>query len=300
MKNRRTNWHGVFVPMVTPFTKDYKFDEKACRQIIEHLIADGVNGIIVAGSTGEWFTMTNEEKIRLFEVAKDQVKGRVILLGGSSAIATRDAVALTKAGKDIGLDGTLLLPPPYALPNEIEFLTFFETVGAVGLPIMVYNNPPRTSININAALIKKLTAVESIVALKDSVKDLYQMSETIRSVGDTLAIFCGLEPYAISCIERGAVGIVAMTPNVIGRRTADFYNYVVSKRWSEASEIERLIDRLYAVFYAPGNTAYVVIKECMNLIGRPAGWPRPPLLPVQEDKKMELKRLLEELGLLKG
>jgi len=299
MSKRRTNWHGVFVPMVTPFTKDYKFDEKACRQIIEHLISDGVNGIIVAGSTGEWFTMTNEEKIRLFEVAKDQVKGRVTLLGGSSAIATRDAVTLTKACKDIGLDGTLLLPPPYALPNEREFLTFFETVGAVGLPIMVYNNPTRTSININATLAKKLTAIESIVALKDSVKDLYQMSDTIRSVGDTFAMFCGLEPYAIPCLERGAVRIVAMTPNIIGRRAVDLYTHAVSERWSEAHQAEKLIDRLYAVFYAPGNSAYVVIKECMNLLGRPAGYPRPPLLPIEETKKKELKLLLEELGLLK-
>ncbi len=298
MPGRRTHWHGVFVPVVTPFTAGGEFHEEACRQILEQLIADGVHGIIVAGSTGEWFTLENAERVRLFEVAKDQVKRRVTLLAGTSAISTRDAVALTRAAKDLGMDGTLVLPPPYALPTETELLAHFERIADVGLPIMVYNNPGRTQINITLALAEKLAAFGSIVALKDSAKDLLQMSQTIRGVGDRLAIFCGLEPYALPCLERGAVGIVAMAPNVMGRRAVDLYTHAVSRRWAEAFEVERVIDRLYAAFYAPGCSAYVVVKECMNLVGRPGGWPRPPLLPMGETERQGLKHLLEELGLL--
>jgi 4-hydroxy-tetrahydrodipicolinate synthase len=298
MGERRINWRGVFVPVVTPFTKGYEFDEKACRQIIELLIQDGVHGIIVAGSTGEWFTMNDSERKRLFEVAKDQVKGRVTLLGGTSAIATRDAVSLTKAAKDIGMDGTLVLPPPYALPNEKEVLVYYETIANVGLPIMVYNNPARTQVNINAKLAEKLASFDKVVALKDSVKDLYQMAETIRAVGDRLAMFCGLEPYALPLIERGAIGIVAMAPNIMGRKAVALYTHAVAGQWLEAFKVERVIDRLYTAFYSGGYGAYVVIKECMNLVGRPGGWPRPPLLPMTENDRKELRRLLEELGLL--
>jgi 4-hydroxy-tetrahydrodipicolinate synthase len=298
MAERRTNWRGVFVPVVTPFTKSYEFDEKACREIIELLIQDGVHGIIVAGSTGEWFTMDDSERKRLFEVAKDQVKGRVTLLGGTSAIATRDAVSLTKAAKDIGMDGTLVLPPPYALPNEKEVLAYYEAIANVGLPIMVYNNPARTQVNINAKLAGNLASFGSVVALKDSVKDLYQMAETIRVVGDRLAMFCGLEPYALPLIQRGAVGIVAMAPNIMGSKAVALYTHAVAGQWSEAFKVERIIDQLYTAFYSGGYGAYVVIKECMNLLGRPGGWPRPPLLPMAEKDRGELKRLLQEIGLL--
>jgi 4-hydroxy-tetrahydrodipicolinate synthase len=298
MSQRRTAWHGIFVPVVTPFTVTGEFDETACRQVLEQLIADGVHGIIVAGSTGEWFTLSNTERIRLFEVAKAQIRGRVTLLGGTAAIATHDAVALTQAARDLGMDGCMILPPPYVFPTERELLAHFEAVAAVGLPMMVYNNPPRTQVNLTASLAEKLAAFPSVVALKDSAKDLFQMSETISKVGDRLAVFCGIEPYALACLKRGAVGIVAMAPNIMGRRAVDLYTHAMEGRWAEACEVERIIDPLYRAFYAPGASAYVVIKECMKLVGRPAGWPRRPLLPLEEDKRAELKRLLKELGVL--
>jgi len=298
MAQRRTNWHGVFVPVVTPFTKNHEFDEKACRQIIDILIKDGVHGIIVAGSTGEWFTMNDSERIRLFEVAKDHVRGRVTLLGGTSAIATRDAVSLTKAAKNIGLDGVLLLPPPYVLPSEREILAAFEAVSKVGLPIMIYNNPGRTQVNINGNLADKLSEFDTIVALKDSIKDLYQISETIRTVGDRLAIFCGLDPYTLACIERGAVGVVAMDANVIARQFVELYAHAISGRWPEALKIQLLIDQFHASIWTSKYTGYAAIKESLNLMGRSGGWPRPPALPLEGSDKRELKRKLKDLGLL--
>lgn len=298
MSERRIPWHGVFVPAVTPFTRDARFDEEACRWLMDQLIADGVHGIIVAGSTGEWFALSNAERIRLFEVACDQVRGRVTLLAGTTAMATSDAVALTEAALTLGLDGCLVLPPPYVLPTEREVLSYYEAVAAVGLPVMIYNNPPRTQVNITAALAEKLASIENIVALKDSVKDLMQMGETIRALGNRLAIFCGMEPYALPCLQRGAVGIVAMAPNIMGQRAVELYTRAAAGEWIQAHQIEQEIDRLYAAFYAPGFSAYAVIKECMNLLGRPGGWPRPPLLPLDETARSALQHLLVELGLL--
>lgn len=298
MAKKKIDWQGVFVVSVTPFDHTGAFDEKSCRALIDQFIKEGVNGIIVAGSTGEWFALSNKERIGLFEIAADQVDGRVKLLGGTCAIRTRDAVELTTAAKSIGLDGVLLLPPPYVHPTEIEVLKFFEQVSGVGLPIMMYNNPPRTQININATLGEKLCSFDSIVALKDSVKDLHQLSETITSLGDRLAIFCGIETYALPCLQRGADGIVAMAPNIIGAKGVALYTHAVSGNWTEAVAVESIIDRLYREFYAPGHSAYVIIKECMNLLGRPGGMPREPLLPLENSAKKNLKEMMQKLKLI--
>jgi len=300
MTNRRTGWQGVFVPVVTPFTRDNEIDESSFRKILELLISEGVHGIIVSASTGEWFTLDDAERIRVFEVALDQVKGRIPLLGCTTSIATHKAVSLTKTAKELGLNGTLVLPPPYALPNQKELIAYYEAVANVGLPIMVYNNPGRTQININAKVAERLASFETVVAFKDSTKDLYQMEETIRTVGDRIAMFCGLEPYALPLLQRGAVGIVAMSPNILGRKGVDLYTHAASGNWKKAVEVERIIDLLYSYFYNAGYCAYVVIKECMNLLGRPAGWPRPPLLPMDDADRNKLRKLLQELGVLKS
>ena len=298
MSDRRTTWKGVFVVAATPFTESGEVDEGGFRSLVNRFVADGVHGIIVAGSTGEWYTMADDERLALFEIAKAEAGGAVHLIAGTSAIATRDVVRLTAAAKELGYDGAMVLAPPYALPNEREVLGHFEAVAAVGLPIMAYNNPGRTQVDLSAAVVDKLCDYEAIVALKDSSKDLYQLSRTIRVAGDRLAIFAGLEPYALAMIQRGAVGIVSMSANIIGRRAVTFYDHAAAGRWAEARAIEALIDRLYEAFYDGGYGAYVVIKECMNLAGRPAGWPRRPHLPMDPDGRQRLAHVLAEIGVI--
>ncbi len=298
MAQRRTDWKGVFVVAVTPFTETGEVDEGGFRRLMGQFVADGVHGIIVAGSTGEWYTLADDERRRLFETAKDEVGERVRLIAGTSAIATRDAVALTEAAKGLGYDGAMVLAPPYALPNEREVLGHFEAVAAVGLPIMAYNNPGRTQVNLSGRVVEQLCAFEGSVALKDSAKDLYQLSQTIRIAGDRLAVFAGLEPYALAMLQRGAVGIVSMSANIIGRPAVTFYEHAAAGRWAEARAIEAVMDRLYEAFYASGHGAYVVIKECMNLAGRPAGWPRRPHLPMDAIERERLAHTLAEIGVI--
>jgi 4-hydroxy-tetrahydrodipicolinate synthase len=298
MAQMRTDWRGVFAVAATPFTREGEIDEEAFRALMDTLVEDGVAGIIVAGSTGEWYTMRDGERRRLFEVAREQVRNRARLIAGTSAIATRDAVALTEAARDLGYDGAMVLAPPYALPNERELLGHFEAVAAVGLPIMVYNNPGRTQVNLTASVIERLCAFERVVALKDSSKDLYQLAGTLRTVGDRLAVFCGLEPYLLPMVQRGAVGVVSMSVNIIGRDAVTFFDHLAAGRFAEARPLEAVIDRLYEAFYIGGYGAYVVIKECMNLVGRPAGSPRRPHLPMDEEGRRRLAGLLKEIGVL--
>lgn len=289
MPTLRTNWKGVFPACVTPFKADGAMDEAATRRMIDMFIAEGVSGLIIAGSTGEWFSLSDEERVRLFAIAKEHTAGRVPVIGGTSAIGTREAVALTRAAKDLGLDGVMVLPPPYALPTRREVVAHFAEIGKVGIPIMIYNNPPRTSINIDAAYGRELAAIDTVVAFKDSTRDLYQMGETIYALGDTIAMFAGLEPYIMANVHRGAVGTVSMMGNVCMPDMVDYFNLCAAGKWDEAKASQRVVDRLYHLLQNLGAPNYVFVKEAMTILGRAGGGPlRRPYLPIDEAQKTKL------------
>lgn len=292
---RKIDWKGCFVVAVTPFAPDGSMDERAIRRLIDTFVADGVAGIILAGSTGEWYNMTIAEKAELFRIGVEQTRGRVPLLGGSSSISTREAVLVTEAAKNAGCDGTLLLPPPYVLPTERELHTFIAAVDEVGLPIMLYNNPGRTGVNLDARRMTELAKLRNIVALKDSAKDLAQLAATLRAVRSEIAVFTGFESYILSCVQRGAVGAVGMAPNVLGNLAVQHFDRLAAGE-SGLEALQEKIDLLYEVMYGWNYNPYVVAKEAMRLLGRPGGHPRPPLLPMLEVDRERLRRFLVDLG----
>jgi len=295
--SRKTQWQGVFVVSATPYLKNGELDEPAFTSLMKTFVADGVQGIIVAGSTGEWYTMRDDERVELFKLARQAVPESVQLLAGTSAIGTRETVGFCAQAKTIGCDGAMVLPSPYALPNQKEILNHFAAVSEVGLPIMIYNNPGRTQITITPNMATNLAKLSSVVALKDSSKDLYALTAVIRAVGNELAVFSGLEPYARAVIDRGAVGIVSMCTNFMGAQAVELYQLAVNGPREQAIALERIIDEIYEAFYLGGNSPYVIIKECMNLMGRQAGFPRLPHLPLSEEDRSKLKSILLRLNL---
>jgi 4-hydroxy-tetrahydrodipicolinate synthase len=299
MSPTRIDWKGVFPATVTPFTQDGAFDESAFRRVIGRQIEEGAHGIIVAGSTGEWFSLTDEERIRLFEVAREQVQDGV-LLAGTSAIGTDQAVALTKAAMRIGCDGALVLPPPYALPTAREVVGHFESIAAVGLPIMVYNNPTRTQVNLDATLMERIAGLDSIVALKDSSKNLFQKAETYHRVGDRLAVFTGMEPYGMTMIHRGAIGIVSMIANICCLDMVAYYEHAAAGRWAEGLKHQTVVDGVYEIISVFGAGNYPTVKACMNLLGRDGGYTRQPYLPLEESTLRQMKEALAKIEFLPG
>jgi 4-hydroxy-tetrahydrodipicolinate synthase len=294
---KKIDWSGVFVVCVTPFKQDGSLDEAATRALIDLLIKEGVDGLIFAGSTGEWFSMSDEERIELFRIAHDQNKGRVKLLAGVAALATATSVKLAKAAKKLSLDGVLLLPPPYVLPNEAELMAFFSAVDAVGIPIMLYNNPARTGVNLDAKWLRKLADLKNVVALKESAKDIGQIADSLREVGDELAVFTGIEPYIVPTVQRGGVGVAAMAPNVLGSFAINFFRAAARGDWAETVRCQPVIDQFYKHMYTAGINPYVVQKEAMTLLGRPSGVPRAPLLPMTDTQRASLKTLLDSFDL---
>lgn len=297
--SRRTDWGGIFVVMVTPFHPDGALDVESTRQLVDTLIAEGVDGIVLAGSTGEWFSMSDTEKVELFRVAAEQSKGRTKLLAGISAIATPSAVFLARQAKELKFDGALVLPPPYILPTERELLAFFAAIDEVGLPLMLYNNPPRTGVNLDAKWLRKLMAFKSVVALKESAKDIGQIADTLGQVGGELAVFSGIETYLVPSLQRGGAGVVAMAPNVLGAKAVEFYRECAAGHWDRAIILQSAIDRLYAQMYSAGVNPYVVQKEAMRMLGRPGGWPRPPLMSMNDAERSSLRAVLAQIANLK-
>ncbi len=297
MASARTDWQGVFTPIVTPFTPDGAFNEDAVRKIIDQQIAEGAHGIIAAGSTGEWFSMTDNERIRLFEVCHEQVAGRRPLLAGTAAIGTDQAVALTRAAKKIGCDGCMVLPPPYALPSKREVIAHYKSIADVGLPIMLYNNPNRTQIDLVPSLVNDLAAFDAVVAVKDSSKDLFQKAETCHRVKDRLAVFTGMEPYALAMIQRGAVGIVSMIANVCCTHVVACFEHSFAGRYAEAIPHQDVIDRAFEIIAHHGLGNYPTVKAMMNVLGRGGGNVRQPYLPAPDDALASIRDELAATGL---
>ena len=296
----RTDWKGVFPPVVTPFKADGAIDEEAFRKVIDLQVADGAHGIIVAGSTGEWFSVSDAERIRLFEIAKEQIAGRRPLLAGTAAMATDHAVQLTKAAKRIGCDGCMVLPPPYVLPTTREVIAHYKAIADVGLPVMLYNNPGRTQVNLVAAIVDKVAEFDSVVAVKDSSKDLFQKAETCARVKDRLAVFTGMEPYGMTMIQRGAVGLVAMIANVACADTVAYCEHASARRWDEGLRHQAVIDGLYEIIGRYGLGNYPSIKALMGLRGLPGGFARRPYLPPEPEVLAKMKADLARIHFATG
>ena len=296
MAKLRTNWAGVFTAAVTPFGSDGEMDMDAMRRLIDLLISEGVGGILVAGSTGEWYSLSDPEMRRLCEVSVSHAKGRVPIIFGTSAIGTREAVERTRMAKDLGADGCMVLPPPYVLASRREVLAHFEAIAKVRLPIMVYNNPLRTGVSIDAALASQLAEFESIVAFKESARDLYQTTETIYALRDSLAVFMGLEPYGLAAINRGCVGLVGSMGNVCALELVEYHQSAVSGNMQTCKEAQQSIDQLYHLMTSSGTPLIPFVKEAMRVLNRPGGVPRLPHVAPDDTARLKIREGLQRMN----
>ena len=295
MDRSDVDWHGSFAVIVTPFTRSGDIDESAYRQVVDLVIKAGCHGVISAGSTGEFFLMTDEERKRVFSIAADQAGGRIPVLAGVSASRTDDVVDMTRSAAGVGCAGIMLLPPLYIGVDDRELFEFYSRVsGEGGLPIMLYNGNSPTF--LTPQRVERLIRLDNVVAMKDSSRDTKQMDDLVRHCGNDIRIFVGEEHLLLASIAAGAVGAVAMTPQVVGRMAVDLYETAAAGQMDRARELHRKIVRVYDLFNV--GSGYVAIKESMNMLGRPGGHSRPPMLPFTDEQRAQLRRIFEDVGLL--
>jgi 4-hydroxy-tetrahydrodipicolinate synthase len=296
MSHREIDWHGSFAVIVTPFTRDGEIDEPAYRKVVDFVIESGCHGVISAGSTGEFFLMSPDERKRVFSIGADQAGGRVPVLAGASAIRTEDVVDYTRSARGSGCAGIMLLPPLYIEIGDRELFEFYSRVsGEGGLPIMLYTSGAVRTF-LTTERVQRLMEIDNVVAIKDSSRDLNHLADLVRYCGHEIRVFVGLEDLLLAAIAMGAVGAVAMVPQVVGRMAVELYETAASGDMDRAIELHQKIVRVYDLFKI--GTGYTALKASMNMLGRPGGYSRPPMLPLTEEQTAELKKIYEDVGLL--
>ena len=297
MGKNKVNWHGSLAVIVTPFSREGDIDEDAYRKVVELVIKAGCHGVISAGSTGEFFLLTHDERKRVFSVAVDQTAGRVPVIAGTSATRTEDVVDLTRYAAQAGCTGAMILPPVYIGVDEGEVAEFYARIsGEAGLPIMLYNGPRAVRTHLTPRLAERLMKLDNVVAIKDSSLDIRQMNDLVRFCGDEIRVFVGLEDLLLPAMAVGAVGAVAMVPQVVGRMAVELYEAAAAGDMQRALRLHLKIVRVYDLFKV--GSGYVAIKESMNLLGKPGGYSRPPMRMFTEGQLAGLRKILEDVGLL--
>lgn len=292
-----TRFHGVIPAMVTPFTRDFRLDEPRLKALIEDYIAAGVHGLSVAGSQGEFFFLSHDEHIRLIEVTVETVNGRVPVYAGTGAAATHTSVELTRAAERIGADMAMVITPYFVQPNDEELYTHFRTVAeATKLPVLLYNNPPRTQVNVSLPLFRRCAEIANVAGIKDSSGDVTQFAEYVRQTGKLG--FAGRDTIALAVLLHGGAGAISPAANVFPQAMVALYDHARAGRWDEA---RRMHDLLAPLRIAWGLGSFpVVIKEAMGLVGRDAGPTRLPIVGLEGDKRAQLSRIVETIAAAVG
>ena len=290
---------GVVPPLITPLDVEEKLDTKALRNLIEYVIDGGVHGIFILGSTGEFYGLNYADKVKVVEVTMEQVNGRVPVYVGASAITTNDCVQLTHMAKQCGADAVTVLTPMFITPTEQELYDHFRTIAAAeDIPIILYNNPDRTGVNMSAGLIEKLAAVTNIVGAKDTSGDMTLTSEYIRRTrGTGFSIMAGRDTMILATLVYGGTGCVAGTANVVPKIVVEIYDKYMAGDLAGALDAQYRLS-LFRNAYSLGSFP-VVPKDALNLMGVDVGHPIKPIQHVSDANKEKIKEILVTIGAIK-
>lgn len=290
---------GVIPALTTPFREDRSLDLEGFRDLVEAVIEDGVHGIVPNGCTGESWALDDGERALLFEAAVQQAAGRVPVVPGCGAMTTKAAIAKVRQAESAGCDAVMIQPPWYVMPSEPEVYNYYrEIIDASELPVMVYNIPRRTGINLSLDLVDRLADEPKVIALKESSKDWLLLSAMIRLVKDRINVLAGYANLlGLAAITEGAVGYVDSSTPVLGRRSIEFFEAATSGDLDTARALQAAMSNLNAGFFGVG-TFPAGIKVALDMLGRPGGWPRDPIKPLDARQRDKIRDVLVLAGLL--
>jgi len=291
-------WQGVFPALVTPMTAEEEIDCKTLSKFIDHLIEEGgVHGVIPLGSTGEYYALTTEERHLVVETTLEAVGGRVPVVVGCNAAATREVIEHCRYAEQSGASGVLLPAPYYSLPSHDELFEHYRAVDrAIGVPIMLYNYPGRTGVDMTPELIRRLAQLDQVQYVKESSGDVTRVSQIMRLCGDQITVFCGCDNEALEHFALGAQGWVGGAVNFLPEAHVRLFELMVGQQdLAAARSLYYTLLPVLCTLEAGGKyTQYV--KACCGLQGHPVGPPRKPLLPPSPSELEELRGALEQFN----
>ncbi|MCH8021059.1 4-hydroxy-tetrahydrodipicolinate synthase [candidate division KSB1 bacterium] len=290
------NLEGTFVALVTPF-KNGKINEEKIRELVRLQIENGTDGIVPCGTTGESPALSEEEKNRVIEIVIEEAKGKALVIAGTGTNNTEKSVKATAQAKEMGADAALVITPYYNKPTQAGLIRHFEAVAEVNLPIMIYNVPGRTSVNMLPSTVEKLSKLDQIVAIKEASGDLNQVSEILTTCKDNIKVFSGDDSLFAPILAIGGVGVVSVVANLVPQYLKSLYEAFKSNEIVRMQQLHhQLFELCQAMFY---ETNPAPVKTAMNLMGMDVGELRPPLAPMSETNKEKLIESLKVYGLLK-
>lgn len=288
-------FQGSIVALVTPF-KQGELDEKALRDLVEFHIAEGTNAIVPCGTTGESATLSHEEHCRVIEIVIDQAKKRVPVIAGAGSNSTKEAVFLTEHAKKSGADAVLSITPYYNKPTQAGLYQHFKTIAEqVDIPIVLYNVPGRTGVNMLPDTIIELSKIKNIVGVKEASGSLDQAGAILQYTNDSFDVISGEDSLTFPMMAMGAKGVISVTANVAPKKMAQMCKAVLENNMIEARKLHyELIDLSKAVFY---ETNPIPAKKAVYLMGLIENEIRLPLVEMTKENTEKLKTVMKNLAI---
>lgn len=289
-------FRGSIVALITPF-KNGEVDEGRMRALIERQIKSGTHGIVPCGTTGESATLSHEEHERVISLTVETVGRRAVVIAGTGSNSTAEAIRLTKYAKKAGADGALLITPYYNRPTQEGLYQHFKKVASeVDIPMVVYNVPSRTGVNLLPETLARLASIDNIVGVKEASGSLQQVSDMIGLCGDKITVLSGDDFATLPILAVGGKGVISVTANIVPADVAELVNHFEAGNIKKAMELHYKLRPLnQAMFY---ETNPIPVKTAASLLGLVALEFRLPLTPMASSNLERLKISMKDYGLL--
>lgn len=293
------SFSGVITSQVTPFDESGRLDETTLRRLIDRQLAAGVDGLLIGGNCGEFTAMTDEERVRAVEVAADQAAGRATIIAGDFHSATGQAIRLARGYREVGADASLVVPPYFIRPSVDGIVEYFgEIASASGLPLIAYNNPGRTGLDLSPAIMRQIYPLPGVVGLKECTRDLALMAQKVQEAPAGFSVLYGDDDMFFESLMMGAKGGILAACNLVPELMVQIYREATAGDPRKANEVQNSLLPMILSWYTINHPA--PIKGAMEMIGWAAGRARKPLQPMKPEQAAEVRRTLAGLGLLRA
>lgn len=287
---------GSLVAIVTPF-KNGQVDEAALANLIEEQIANGTNGIVPCGTTGESATLSHDEHERVVAFTVEVVNRRVPVIAGTGSNSTDEAITFTKHARQVGADAALLITPYYNKPTQDGLYHHYVAIAkAVDLPLVLYNIPGRTSVNMLPSTIHRLAAIPTIVAVKEGSGSLQQVSDILHLCSERITVLSGDDALTVPMMALGAKGVITVTANLVPKAMADMVAAALAEDFIAARKLHFHLTPLFSILFCETNP--IPVKAALALMGKISNELRLPLTPLSSGNRDKLAQVLKTYGLV--
>ena len=292
----KTSFRGSFTALVTPF-KNGALDEKAFRDIVEWQISEGTNGLVPVGTTGESPTLSHDEHKNVVEWCIDQADGRVPVIAGSGSNSTAEAIELSRHAEEAGADAVLIVTPYYNKPTQEGLYQHYKAINdAIGIPIIIYNIPGRSIVDMSVETMTRLFELKNIAGVKDATANMTRVSQQRAAMGPDFNQLSGEDITALGVMTHGGHGCISVTSNVAPRLCAEFQSACLKGDFKAALKLQDKLAPLHIDLFV--ETSPAPIKYAMSLIGKCTNTVRLPMVPATENAQAAVRQAMVHAGLI--